>query len=88
MAFKSLIETSNYNHEAKKQGWIYKWMIDFISENENILTNENLKEITESSPSLETFDNITPQMRIDKEQLEKTIESLNKVRTQTNMRSM
>lgn len=88
MDFNKLMEEANYNYEAGNKGWFYKWMIKYMSANENTITDETLKTITENIPALETYKNITAEMRVSKEAIEKYVGDLNKVRTQTNARSI
>ena len=68
-----LMETANYNHEAKKEGWIYEWLNKFISSNQHIMTEEIIKETITNLPPIGIYDNPTNKMKEQKQNLESTL---------------
>ncbi len=81
-------EFANYNTEANKQGWCYDFCNKFI--NNHDLTKEQLEEIYMSSPALETFLEITPEMKRAKIKLEETAKAQIEMKTNeiNNVRGM
>lgn len=68
-----LMEKANYNHEAKKSGWIYEWINNFNFSNQNIMTRELSNETLISLPPTEIYDNPTNEMKNQKQILEQAL---------------
>lgn len=70
MGYMQLMETANYNHEAKNSGWIYEWTNNFITSNQHIITEKLLEEIIINLPPIEIYDKKTNKMLEQKQYLE------------------
>lgn len=76
MGFSDLMNMANYNTAAKKEGWIYKWTKNFVSENANIMTPEILRIVMTNMPPVQVYNEPTNQMITDKKSVEQLIEQL------------
>jgi len=93
MGAEDIFKIINYHFDKRDEGYIIKPATEFIKENEDILSNEQIKEIDINMISLGVYENITPEMKQDYAEYTRYMEDLKqrrmtKMETQTNTRSM